>query len=86
MIRTTITLFAILLASFLGFSVAGQTQQGRWTVYPTVGDRFSEIVETPNRVYALSGGTLMHQNFEDNEFYIYNAERLSHRSRIRPIR
>lgn len=86
MIRTTITLFAILLASFFGFSVPAQTQQGRWTVYPTVGDRFSDIVETPDRVYALSGGTLMHQNFKDNEFYIYDAERLSDRSRIRHIR
>ena len=86
MFRTTLTLIAILLASIFGSNVTAQTQQGRWTVHPTVGDRFSEVIETPGRVYALSGGTLVHQNFSDNEFHIYDAGRLSDSSRIRHIR
>lgn len=86
MIRTTLTFIAILFAFVFGYNASAQTQQGRWTVYPTVGDRFSEIIETPQRVYALSGGTLMHRNLSDNEFYVYDAARLSDCSRIRHIR
>lgn len=59
---------------------------GSWTLYPTVADYFSDVIETPSKVYLLSGSTLMHQSTDDNEFYVYGSDRLSENTGIRFIR
>lgn len=86
MFRTTLTFIAILLVSLFGYQALAQSREGRWTVYPNAGDRYTDIIETSDRVYALSAGTLMHQSFDDNEFYVYGTARLSDRTKIRMIR
>ncbi|MCM1067586.1 MAG: hypothetical protein NC418_08460 [Muribaculaceae bacterium] len=63
------------LAALCGVSMAQQID-GRWTIYPVVGDGFSRVIETPTRVYTLSGNTLSHYNFSDNELYTYNSGNL----------
>lgn len=59
---------------------------GSWALYPTVADYFSDVIETPSKVYLLSGSTLMHQSTDDNEFYVYGSDRLSENTGIRFIR
>lgn len=83
MLRKTLSALVITLVAL---TVGAQVSTGRWTVYPTVGDYFSNIIETPSRVYALSGGTLMRQNFSDSEFYSYDMTKLSDRTRIKQIK
>lgn len=85
MLRKTLLFIIIVLAAAAPRTVARELS-GSWTLYPTVADYFSDVVETPTKVYLLSGGTLMHQSTEDNEFYVYGSDRLSENTGIRFIR
>lgn len=65
--------------------MAAQTS-GRWTVYPVIGDTFSNIIETADKVYMLSNGRLSHYSLDDNESYSYNTlNKLSDASAISEI-
>ena len=66
--------------------VQAQQKEGRWTLFPTVGDKFSNIIETPDRTYMLSGSTLFSIADDDNESYAYNVfNKLTERAAISSI-
>ncbi|MDE6853691.1 MAG: hypothetical protein K2J38_01400, partial [Muribaculaceae bacterium] len=75
----------LFLAVLAGMNVRAQEISGIWTVYPRVGDTYGDVVETPDKVYLLTGGTLLHMSYDDNEFYTYTAEKLSESSQIAHI-
>lgn len=72
MIKKAILLIAAVALSCVS-QLRAQYMEGRWTVYPVVSESFEKAVDTPKRLYALSGNTLMHYGYDDNEHYIYNV-------------
>lgn len=72
-IRMTKKLFIILavigLCTCLRASADGS---GRWQSYPNVGSGTETLIETPDKVYMLSGGSLLSLS-SDNEEYFYSA-------------
>ncbi|MDE6207207.1 MAG: hypothetical protein K2M55_05315 [Muribaculaceae bacterium] len=50
---------------------SAQQKSGRWTVYPTAGENFTNVIETPNKTY-LHSGTGLFSLSADNETYAYN--------------
>ncbi len=76
MIRKALFLASALLLLFCTNLRAQQTQ-GRWTVYPHVSNNFTNVIETPEKVYCLVGGTLQRYNKADNEMYTYSSSDLS---------
>ncbi len=84
MIKKTLLLLT-LLASAATPSLYAQQKMGSWIVYPRVADTYTDILETPDKVYMLSGGTLSHRSFDDDEFYVYTGARLSEGGRISGI-
>ena len=84
MIRKAFALFAAILVFTL--SSAAQQKNGRWTVYPTVGDTFSQVVENSDGVYAFTGNSLLHYGFDDNESYNFStSDKLSERGAITKV-
>lgn len=71
MIKKALYILSLSLALLVPV-VSAQQVNGRWTLYPTVGDGFKFVVEGNDRLYAVSGNTLSHYSFDDNEHYIYN--------------
>ena len=82
--KTLLIILSILAAVTPGLNAAEFS--GSWTLYPTIADNFSDVVETPSKIYLLSGSSLMHQSTDDNEFYVYGSDRLSENTGIRFIR
>ena len=78
---------AILIVVLCGaITVSAQQKEGRWTLYPSVGDKFAEVVETPDRTFLLSGSSLFSFSADDNESYAYNVfNRLTERNAIKKI-
>ncbi len=85
MLKRSLTLI-LTVAVLCTASVVAQQKQGRWTIYPSVGDDYKNIIETDDRAYMLSAGKLYHYNFDDNEFFEYSAvNKLSDPSSINQI-
>lgn len=83
--KAIIGAFALLLSAAL--PVAAQQKSGRWTVYPSRGEHFSNIIETPHKTYLHSGSGLFSLSDDDQESYSYNSyNKLSDRAAIHMIR
>lgn len=81
MIRKALALLAAVL--IFGLSASAQQKNGRWTVYPTIGDAFSKLVETADGVYTLTGNSLLSYGFDDNEAFNYStSNKLSEKGAI----
>lgn len=74
----------LLLLTLLGISsAAAQMINGRWTIYPTVADHFSQVIEAGDRIYALAGNSISAYNLDDNEATVFNTSNgLSENGRI----
>lgn len=82
MIKKPLFLLIALLISVVFTSVA-QQKVGRWTLYPSVDNTFTNIVDTPDRTYMLSSPSLFSMSDEDNESYAYNyTNKLSDRNPV----
>ncbi len=73
MIKRTLFLLLSLVLLVGATEMSAQQKVGRWTVYPSVGDSFSQIIETPERTYMLSSPSLFSLSDDDNECYSYNS-------------
>lgn len=57
---------------------AANDLNGRWTMYPAIGYDISKVVETGDRMYAVSNGKLFSRDADTDEIYIYStANKLS---------
>lgn len=70
MIRCLIFLVISILTGVYSF---GQVTTDNWTVYPTIGSEYDNVLETDKMVYFLSGGALYSYNKESHETYFYNS-------------
>lgn len=83
MIKKFLYIFIASLISVVAPSYA-QQKLGRWTLYPSIDNTFTDIVETPGRTYMLSSPSLFSISDEDNECYAYNyTNKLSDRSPVK---
>lgn len=87
MIKKTLILFAFILTLVYSPNTCAQQKTGRWTVFPTVGDTFSDVIDNNNgKVYMLTAGKLYHHSLTDNETYYYTtSNKLSDGSSISRI-
>lgn len=77
--------FILLIVALFSVAITSTAQQkvGRWTLYPSIGNTFTDIVETPERTYMLSSPSLFSLSDEDNECYSYNySNKLSDRNPV----
>ena len=63
----------LLIIAFLGITAQAQQINGRWTIFPVSSDRFSQLIETPHKVYTLAGNALSAYSLDDNESIVYNT-------------
>lgn len=78
----------LLIAALISVAVSSHAQQkvGRWTLYPSIDNTFTNIVETPGCTYMLSSPSLFSISDEDNEYYAYNyTNKLSDRNPVKFI-
>lgn len=63
----------LLLAAFTVGSFASQAQYapGSWKIYPMAGEHYESIIETPTKVYYLTGGSLYSYDKEYDETTYY---------------
>lgn len=66
-------LLYLLIALVVSVVAKSQTAPGEWYVYSVYSDHLSDVVETPGKVYYLSGGNLYSYNTDDNETYAYTT-------------
>ncbi|MBD5175767.1 MAG: hypothetical protein HDT06_08105 [Bacteroidales bacterium] len=86
MIKRTIFLLSLLVLLAGVPAAVAQQKVGKWTVHPTAGRYFDDIVDGKEITYFLNEGALYSLNHEDNEFYSYNkANRLSEAGGISKI-
>ena len=55
-------------------SVFAVSTFGSWTLFPSLGHSVDEVIETPSKVYVLSGTSFYSIDLEDNETFFYNTE------------
>ena len=72
MIKKALILLIAIAASAL--AAMAQSNAGSWNVYPAIGDKFDNVVETPDKVYFLTGSSLFSLGLDDNEAYAYNSQ------------
>ncbi|MDE6575735.1 MAG: hypothetical protein K2L84_10465 [Muribaculaceae bacterium] len=85
MIKKALFLLSALLIA-VAIPAGAQQKTGRWTVYPTVGESYDNVIETPERTYLFTGNNLYSISENDNESYAYNAfNKLSDSSPISSI-
>lgn len=85
MIKKALFLLSALLIA-VALPAGAQQKTGRWTVYPTVGESYDDVIETPERTYLFTGNNLYSVSDSDNEAYAYNAfNKLSDSSPISSI-
>lgn len=77
MLKKTFLLLIFLAALAAAQPLFAQQKTGSWTVYPHIANTYTNVIETDSKLYMLSGGTLMHLSFDDNEFYVYTAEKMT---------
>ncbi len=66
-------LLYLLIALVVSVVSEAQTAPGEWYVYSVYSDRLADVVETPGKVYYLSGGNLYSYDADDNETYAYTT-------------
>lgn len=72
MIKKTLILLSVLLPA-LAPMMQAQNAPGSWTIYSNMGTSIDNIVETPSKVFYLSGGSLYSFSPSDNEHYSYTT-------------
>lgn len=70
MIRNIFTLLAAVLLSALAASA--QHAPGTWRSFPMLGTNFDQIVDTPSRIYYLTGGSLYSYDKNEKETVYYS--------------
>ena len=70
MIRCFIFFIASLL---IGLSSIGQVTNEQWNIYPVIGSKYDQVVDTDDRVYFLSSGSLYSYDKISKETYFYNS-------------
>lgn len=77
MIKKAIRLLALILTALLPLGAAAQTLTGSWSLLPSFGTTYSQIIETPQRTFVLAGGFLMSMTLDADsqisETYYYNV-------------
>ena len=77
MINKAIRLLALILTALLPLGAAAQTLTGSWSLLPSFGTTYSQIIETPQRTFVLAGGFLMSMTLDADsqisETYYYNV-------------
>lgn len=67
-------LLTILIVAVLGVAGAwAQQKNGRWQLYPSISETWTNVVETPGKTYLHNGPTLFSISDDDNESYVYNS-------------
>lgn len=67
-------LLTILIVAVLGVAGASaQQKNGRWQLYPSISETWTNVVETPGKTYLHNGPTLFSISDDDNESYVYNS-------------
>lgn len=86
MIYKALRTFLCSLMALLAIGASAQNKSGRWTTVPLVANDFTNVVETPEKVYFHLGGSLFSLG-ADNENYFYNTlNKLSDSSNITLIK
>ena len=62
----------LILIALIPFTVFSQKTVGDWKVYSRFAN-ITQLVQTPDKLYFLSGNTLYSNNKENNETYIYTS-------------
>lgn len=70
MIKNTVTLLAAIL--FSGLAAFAQHAPGSWRTFPMFGTNFDRVVDTPSKVYYLTGGSLYSYDKADKETVYYS--------------
>lgn len=78
-------IFTIAVAILAGISAFAQKGVGTWDIVP-VYSSVSSMIETPQKVYYLSGGNLYSYDKENEETYIYNINNKLHDTNISKIK
>lgn len=90
MIKKAIRLLALILTALLPLGAAAQTLTGSWSLLPSFGTTYSQIIETPQRTFVLAGGFLMSMTLDADsqvsETYYYNVSNKLSDSGINQIR
>ena len=75
MIKKAIFLFAIAICSVLFPAVmhAATDMSGRWSMFPCIGYDITKVIESPDKVYAVSNGNLFSRGLDDDEIYLYST-------------
>lgn len=79
----------LILTALVAFAITASAQQktGRWTIYATATDTWTNVVEAGDKTYMHNGPSLFSISDADNEIYAYNAyNKLSDRAAISMIR
>lgn len=67
-------LSTILIVALIGVAGAwAQQKNGRWQLYPSISETWTNVVETPGKTYLHNGPTLFSISDDDNESYVYNS-------------
>ncbi|MDE6134812.1 MAG: hypothetical protein K2F79_04485 [Muribaculaceae bacterium] len=86
MIRKAIFLLSLVAAIATAFPAAALQKVGNWTLYPTAGPTYSDVVDANGKTYMLNSGALFSLDHSDNELYAYNSQnKLSDQSQITGI-
>ena len=67
--KKTLSLFSALLTVVL--SLSGQHTPGSWKIFPMSGESYQQILDTPNKVYYLTGNSLYSYDKEYQETLYY---------------
>lgn len=70
MTKNIITLLAAVL--FSGLVAFAQHAPGTWRTFPMLGNNFDRVVDTPSKVYYLTGGSLYSYDKADKETVYYS--------------
>ncbi len=75
--RILYTIFIAIAISLIPFSAVAQRMPGSWSLLPSAGTSFVEVIETPDRTYMLSGENLMAITNDGETVYYNSSNRLS---------
>lgn len=52
---------------------AATDMSGRWSMFPCIGYDITKVIESPDKVYAVSNGNLFSRGLDDDEIYLYST-------------
>lgn len=74
MTRRFVHIIFTFLCLLIAVGVSAQQKVGRWTIFPTIAEKYTNVIETPTKVYFHYGSALFSLSKDDNESYFYNFE------------